>query len=213
MGGSIRYIWRKLKRCWAYFLRVTNENGPAIIAIFTVFLVIVGYLQYQILKSSDENLRETKESKRPWIAFDNSEFYVLEKQINEDGGHIVVRIDGVKNGGDTAAIGVNVAAKALKFGPIPKTAKTIADAIDSPCTSGAAKRYDEGEIVLPGQTISLGPVIFTALKHEYDGDNIWIAGCIGYQGSDRRPHATTFAYRLNQFGRFERIYGISSGGY
>jgi hypothetical protein len=197
------------------FVRAINDHQGSIIAVFTVLLVVVGFLQSYILLKTDYTLHETLESKRPWIAFDGSTFKVVEYKSDDDGARIVVRFDRIKNGGDTAARGVNVTRRILRGGPRPTNAKEINDAIKPFCDPKFVKaKYDEGEIVLPNQVISLGDIIFVASKKEFgDGRNAWVAGCIGYRGISDTPRATTFAYVINTDGEVERLYGLSSGGY
>ena len=186
------------------------------LAVFAFFQTIAIFLQYCVLKSTERVFVETMESKRPWIGFTEKSFSVRNPfGVSDDGAYLTVKIDEVRNGGDTAARGVHVAFSKMIVGPIPTTADEIRTILGHACDAEAiAEKYENGELVLPNQEIPLGEIYFFAPASELPEGRgtIWITGCIGYMDAVKKPRWTSFAYSVNGL-KVQRIPGLSSGAH
>jgi len=152
-------------------------------------------------------------AKRPWVSVVGENALIIKEPLTltQNTARVVLEIHNVKNGGDSAAAGANVFFQRLVMGPPPKDAKTISLEMNGACDPGTKlNKSQSGELILPGETISLGDYTFSTPASA--PGPAWIVGCIGYQDAKKHQSATSFTYSIES-GQLKRVRGLSVGGY
>jgi hypothetical protein len=152
-------------------------------------------------------------AKRPWVSVVDDDALKIREPLSlaQNTARIVIELQKVKNGGDSAAAGTSLFVKGLVIGPPPKDAKTISIEMNERCDPGnKIYKPQSGELILPNDKISLGEYLFSAPATAIGP--AWIWGCIGYQDAKKHLFATSFVYSIEE-GQLRRVRGLSVGGY
>ena len=175
----------------------------ALLAAFTLCLVVVGVLQYLILDATDKTL---KAAQRPWIEFD--EKIVTPLELTDDGKLFVAIELGLKNSGHSPALYVRASAEMyLKYQDLE-----IGNIQTKICES-LKDRGEWGYAIFPDnkrlpETLVLAVDKKQVSQYKADKDVGFrrpiIIGCVVYfYEAEKSFHNTGFVYLLRPIPAFE----------